>query len=118
MSAETSLRALLAADSPTAALVGTRIASDRMEQDVVRPFVVFARTSSQPVTTIDGTVLKTQVSLDVQCWADTRVGADAVADAVTTSVRGATSQTVPGRSALYDPDLDLHCTVLNVNWWE
>ncbi len=118
MSAETALRALLVADGPTAALVGTRVSADRIEQGAVRPFVVFARTSSLPITTIGGVVLRTMVSLDVQCWADTRAGADALGDAVTTAVRGVISQTVPGRSAVYDSDLDLHGTVLNVNWWE
>ena len=118
MSAETALRALLVADGATAALVGARVSADRMEQGAARPFVVFARTASLPVTTIGGTVLKTQASIDVQCWADTRAGADALADAVTAAVRGVISQTVPGRSGVYDSDLDMHGTILNVNWWE
>ena len=117
MSAETALRALLVADGTTAALVGARVSADRMEQGAVRPFVVFARTASLPVTTIGGVVLKTQASIDVQCWAKTRAGADALADAVTTAIRGVVRQTVPGRSAVYDTDLDAHGTILNVNWW-
>jgi hypothetical protein len=117
MSAETALRALLVADGSVAALVGTRVSADRIEQGAALPFVVFARSASSPVTTLAGVVLITMSSLDVQCWADTRAGADALADAVTAAVRGVIGQSVPGRSGVYDADLDLHGTVLNVNWW-
>jgi Protein of unknown function (DUF3168) len=118
MSAETALRALLVADAPTAALVSTRVTADRIEQGAARPFVVFTRTASEPIQLLDGTVLKTRASLEVQCWADTRVSAEAVADAVTTAVRGVTSQAVSNRSGAYDADLDLECSILNVEWWE
>lgn len=118
MSAETALRALLVADSAVAALVSGRIAADRIDQDKARPFIVYSRTASLPFTTIEGTVLATQVSIDVECWADTRLGADSVADAVTAAVRGVPTQTVQGRSSGYEPNLDLELVVLNVEWWE
>lgn len=118
MSAETDLRALLVADAPTAALVGTRVASDRMEQAAARPFIVFARSGSLPQQCLDGAVLKTLVTFDVQAWADTRLSADAVADAVTAAVRGVTSQTIVDRTSNYDSDLDLEASILTVQWWE
>lgn len=118
MSAETALRAALLADAAVAALVSTRIAADRIEQGAVRPFVVFTRTASTPYGSIDGTVHKTQVTLDVQCWADTRISADAVADAVTAAVRGVVTQAVTGRASGYDGELDLEASILTVEWWE
>lgn len=118
MSAETQLRAVLVADSAVAALVSTRVFADRAEQGAAQPFVVFGRVSTQPVQFLDGTVPRSQVSLDVQCWAATRAAADALADAVTTAIRAVPPQSVPGRSGVYDADLDAHGTVLNVNWWD
>lgn len=118
MSAETALRALLVADSAVAALVGNRIAADRIDQDKARPFVVYSRTASQPLASIDGSVLATLVSIDVECWADTRLTADQLADAVTAAVRGVPTQTVQGRSSGYEQNLDLELVVLNVEWWE
>lgn len=117
MSAESDLRALLVATSAVTALVGQRIAADRIEQGAARPFVVFTRTGSAPLTGIDGTVYKTLVSLDVQCWADTRLNAEAVADAASAAIRSA-NQGVSGRSAGYDPELDLEAALLTVEWWE
>ncbi len=118
MSAETALRAVLAADSAVVALVAARISADRAEQDEARPFVVFSRTASQITTALNGAHLRTQAALDVQCWANTRLDADALADAVADAVRGVTSQRVEGRSGAFDPDQDAFVTTLNVLWWE
>ena len=118
MSAETALRATLVAHTATAALVGQRVRAERAEQDDVRPFVIFTRTASEPYNTVDGAVLATLVSLDVQCWADTRTGADALADAVSAAIRAVPTQSVAGRSSGYDADLDLEVTNLNILWWE
>jgi hypothetical protein len=118
MSAESDLRALLVANAGVTALVGQRVAADRIEQSAARPFVVFTRTGSEPQLCLDGVVLKTRVTLDVQAWADTRLAADAVADAVTAAVRGVSSQTVADRVSSYDSDLDLEAAVLTVQWWE
>jgi hypothetical protein len=118
MSAESALRAVLVADATVAALVGQRVRAERAEEDDVRPFVVFTRTGTEPYTDITGLLLASQVSLDVQCWANTRTAADALADAVSAAVRAVPTQTVQGRSGGYDPDLDCEVTLLNVLWWE
>lgn len=118
MSAETALRALLIASTPVTSLVGQRIASDRIEQGATRPFIVYTRTASNPLTGIDGIVYQTLASIDLQCWADTRQEAEAVADAVTAAIRATPPQTVPNRSGGYDPDLDLEVASLSIEWWE
>lgn len=117
MSAETDLRALLLSTTAVTNLIGTRIASDRIEQGTARPFVMFTRTGTVPYTTIDGQVLATQALLEIQCWADSRAQADAVGEAVTAAIRGTTTQTVSGQAAAYDGDLDLESTLLTVEWW-
>jgi hypothetical protein len=118
MSAEADLRALLVANAGVTALVGQRIAADRIEQAASRPFLVFTRTSSEPQQCLDGSVLKTRATIEVQAWADTRASASAVAAAVIAAVRGATSQTVVDLSSSYDADLDLEAALLTVQWWE
>jgi hypothetical protein len=118
MSAETDLQTLLLANPTVAGLVGTRISADRAEQGSARPFVVYARVASQPFTALNGAHLRTQANLDVQCWANTRLAAESLGDAVAAAVRGVTSQTVVGRSAVFDAEADAFGCVLNVNWWE
>ena len=117
MSAETDLRALLLTVPAVTALIGSRIASDRIEQGTARPFVMYTRTGTVPYTTIDGQVMATQALIEIQCWADSRAQADAVAEAVTTAIRATTTQTVTGQSAAYDGELDLESTLLTVEWW-
>lgn len=117
MSAETALRTLLLADGPTAALVATRVTADRVEQTAARPFIVFTRTGTERSKGLDGTVLGVRATLQVETWADTRVSAEAVADAMEAAIEGA-HQFVVNRGAGFDPDLDLESTVLTVDWWD
>lgn len=117
MSAETDLRALLAADGAIAALVGQAISADRMEQGTARPFIVFSRITTVREKTLSGLVVGVLVTLTVQCWADTRVTAEAVADAVQTAIE-AVFHTVSNREGVSDPDLDLEAALLTVEWWE
>lgn len=117
MSAETELRTLLLADAPTAALVSTRVSADRIEQGAARPFIVFTRSATVREKTLSGAVLGVLATLTVQCWADTRVAAEAVADAAQTAIEAA-YHTVSNREAASDPDLDLEAAVLTVEWWE
>lgn len=118
MSAETALRAALVADGGVAALVADRVRAERAEEDDALPYVVFSRTASEPLQTLDGSVLATRVSIDVLCVANTRAGADALADVVTAAVRAVPTQAVVGRGNSYEPELDVELTTLNVEWWE
>lgn len=120
MSAKTELRALLVATSGVTALVGSgsaaRISADRIEQGAARPFIVFTQNATDVQTGLNGTVLTTKAVLELQCWADTRVGADALADAVQTALVG-DYRTITQRADGYDAELDLEATIFTVDWW-
>lgn len=117
MSMEADLRALLVAYAPLTALVSTRVAADRIDQGAARPFVVYTRTGTEPVQTLLGAVVGTKASFDVQVWADTRLVAEAVADAVQDALV-ADARAITSRSSGYDADLDLEATVISVDWWD
>ena len=117
MSAETLLRAALAAHAPLAALVGTRIATDRAEEGWPRPFVVFSRTGCENHSDLDNKTLGAMVFLELQVWADSRAGAESVAQACQDAIENA-GEAVTGRSSGYDPDLDVEASMLMVEWWQ
>jgi hypothetical protein len=114
VSIETTFRALLAANSGLTALVGSRIAQNVVAQGEQLPLVVFT-TAHQPSLSSNGQLLATETTFTVQCWADDSVAADAVADAVTTAIGGTAD--VLARESGFDSELDLHSTVLVVQWW-
>ncbi len=117
MSLDTDLRAALAGNAGVSALVSTRISSDRAEQGATRPFVVFSRVATEYQHGLDGSVLGERVTFDVQCWADTRASAEAVANAVS-AVFSANQRPILGRASGYDSELDLEATLLTVEWWD
>lgn len=125
MSAESDLQTLLVNDSAvrtalgvaTAALAGKRIAADRIEQGTARPFAVYTKTQTDNFEGLDGTVHATKVTLELQLWADTRLEAEALADACEAAIRGA-DQAITGRSTGYDGELDLEASLLTLEWWE
>lgn len=117
MSAESDLRTLLLAAPAVTALVGSRIAADRIEQGSARPFIVFTRSATERTKGLDGTVHGVLVTIELQCWADTRAAAEAVAEVVQSTIEQA-FHTVEGRSSGYDAELDLECAPLIIQWWE
>jgi hypothetical protein len=114
MSIETTFRALLAADAGLTSLVGSRIAQNAVAQGEALPLVVFT-TAHEPSLSMNGSLLATDTTFTVQCWAEDSVAADAVADAVEAAI-GVTAD-VLSRESGFDAELDLHSTVLIVQWW-
>lgn len=117
MSAEAALRAALLAAPAVTSLLGQRVIADRAEQGDALPFAVFTRTATEHYTAIDGALLGARVALELQCWAETRAAAEALADVIQDAVRSA-RQLVTNRSATTDPSLDLHAAVLALEWFE
>lgn len=114
MSAETELRALLAANAGVVSLVGQRIAQNAVPQDEDYPLIVFTSAHAPSLSTY-GTVLADEVTFSIQCWAVDSIVADAVADAATAAI--AARADVLGREAAYEDEMNLHATVLTVQWW-
>lgn len=88
MSAETALVTALAAAGVTA-LVSTRVYPDARPQEDVLPSVVYQRSDTTFVTTIHGGVSLTRAQMAIGCYAETRSGAEAVADAAHTALLAA-----------------------------
>ena len=114
MSAEMSFRALLAAAPGVTTLVGSRIAQNSVPQGEALPLIVFTA-SHNPSRGTDGTLLADEVTFVVQCWADDSLEADAVADAASSALAGTAD--VLARESAFDAEIDLHATVLSVQWW-
>ena len=117
MSAESEIRTLLGAASAVTSLVSTRIRANRAEQGDDRPFVIFTRSATEVQQGLGGTVLATKVVFDVECWADTRLAAEALADAVQAALV-ADGRAIVGRASGYDGDLDLEASIVSVDWWD
>jgi hypothetical protein len=120
MSAEGDFRALLAAHAPLVALVGQRgITQNIMAQGAPVPFVVF--TSRHELThDLLGEVVADAATLTAQCWGSTALQADQVADAVVTALAAAPLEravAVVSRDTGFDEEVDLHATILTVEWW-
>lgn len=118
MSAETSLRALLAGHAAVAAIT-TRIAINAIAGGAAPPYIVFTGAHDLSYG-LDGTLLTDQVSFDVQCWADTAARAEQLADAVQVAIGTAPTAagaTVTGRTGGYDDETGLDAVILQVEWW-
>jgi siroheme synthase (precorrin-2 oxidase/ferrochelatase) len=121
VSAETDFVSLMKATSAVTAIIGTgsaaKVRADRLEQDDALPGIVYIRTGTENATALDGTIVDSKATLEVQCWADTRAAADALAAAVSDAVEGA-QQFVTGRAGAYDDEGDKACALVTVDWWE
>jgi hypothetical protein len=121
MSAEENLRAELVAHAPLTAFV-KRVAVDKVPEKTLRPFVVLTRRETEPITTIDGQEHGRRITFEVQCWGDTRAQAEQCADLVEDALRASNVEPfgipVDDRASAYDPDLDLECSRLVLDWWE
>lgn len=88
MSAESDIKTALEAAGVTA-LVSTRVYPDIRPQDDALPAIVYGRDSTEFITTIHGTVALTRAQMYVGCYAETRAGAEAVANAAHTALLAA-----------------------------
>jgi|GEM_PF-2564621 len=124
MSAEADLKEDLVAYAPLTAVVGTgnRIAPDKVPAGAARPFVVYVRQETEPITNLLGEKLAARITFELQCWADTRREAEELGDLVEAALAASTREPagipISDRSSAYDPDLDLEAVRLVVEWWE
>jgi hypothetical protein len=117
MSAATVLRALLAADAGVTTIAAQRISRDLAGQGTARPMVVFGVAATEIERGLNGVVHGRRTEFALQCVADTRAQADALADAVQAALDGA-HQYVTARDDVYDGALDIFVSALTASWWE
>jgi hypothetical protein len=114
VSAESDFRALLAAAAGVTSLVSTRIAQNSVPENSAFPLIVFTALHN-PTYGLDDTLLDDEVTFEVQCWAETSLVADQVADAVDTAL--GTQAVVTARASGYDQELGMDGSILTIQWW-
>lgn len=119
MSIESDFHALLAGWAPLIELVGAHgLAQDAAAPDAVPPYLVYSA-EHQLEHNLQGELVDDTAVLTVQCWGRTPLQADAVAEQVVLAVDTApllSYAIVLARQTAFDPELDLHATVLTVEW--
>lgn len=88
MSAESDLFDALRLDAGVAALVGARIYPYERPQGSALPAIVFGRTQTTPITSIHGTVLATRTMFAIDIFAEKRITAESIGDAVEGALNG------------------------------
>ena len=117
MSAETEIYAALSGHAGLVSVVGGRIYPDVLPEKTVYPAVVFSRETTTPIRSISSHYFGADVSLQVGCWATTRSEADEAAANAEAALLAAELVTV-GKASGYDPETDLHATVVSVDVFE
>jgi hypothetical protein len=122
MSVETTLVTELLAYAPLSALVGTRLAPDKVVQGAPRPYIVYV-VEREPTHLLDGSVASTFYRVSFQCWADTRAGCEELADALEAALALSTVEGPVGglptesRNVITEHELDLEGSEIVTEFW-
>ena len=114
MSAESTLYSILSTAAGVTALVSTRIYPDLVPEEKATPYIGFERVGTAPVATIHGTILADEVQMVIACWADTRLAAEQLADAVETAMTAA-KEIYTARGSEYDEQTGRCAATLDYN---
>lgn len=121
MSAETFTKTTLFSAAGVTAIVGaspaTRIWPDEAPNGAETPLIVFERADSDPIYTLNNTLATTRVRINISCWADTRLAAEALGDAVATAMLAATVP-VAERDGAFNSDMQAYAAVVGFDIWE
>lgn len=119
MSIESDFHALLAGWAGLTLLVGPKgIAQEAVNAGSPLPYLVYTAEHALEHN-LQGDLVDDTATLTVQCWGRSPLECDAVADQVVLAVDSApliTYAVVLARQSAFDPELDLHATVLTVEW--
>lgn len=116
MDAETQIYAALSGNAGVTTLVSTRIYPDAIPENTAAPAVVFTRTSTDPVITLDGTKAAERVQMRIEAWGMSRDSANDVVEACETALRTANIFPID-RSTAYDPEVEQYASTLDVIVW-
>lgn len=95
---EQALHDKLADTAGVSALVGSRIYPLLAPQRATRPYVTYQRISTERDFALDGGVGRAQGRIQIDAWAETQLGARAVADAIRAALHGFTGDIAWGGS--------------------
>lgn len=118
MSIEADFRARAIAHAPLVALVAQRVSLGAAPQGSPLPLVVYACKHDYD-RTLDGTVAEELGTIDAECWAETALQAEAVADALIAAVehtQAASACWSVVRQPDFDTDTGLHVTTVRFQW--
>ena len=118
MSIESDFRTQAVAHAPLVDLVGQRVALNAVPQGSPLPMVAYT-VRRDPQYTLDNTLVADTATIEAQCWAQTSVQAEAVADALAMGcvhVNAVRSCVDIGRSTGYDSETDLHACIVTFEW--
>jgi hypothetical protein len=113
MSAETQLYTLLSGNAGVIALVSTRIYPNLVPEEKTAPYIGYERVSTNPVGTLEGTILAEEAGIAVACWGKTPIQAAQVADAVLAALSG-TAWRFEGRNSEVDDSTQRHADTLQL----
>ena len=113
MSAESTLYSILSTAAGVTALVSTRIYPDLVPEEKSTPYIGYERVGSDPISTLHGTTLGHIARLVVACWADTRLAAEGLADAVEVALSGS-DFSITARGAEMDEATNRLATTLDI----
>ena len=118
MSAETLIYATLSGAAGVTAIVSLRIYPDFISQEIALPAIVNQRIDTEYDHTIHSFVaIAVKVITDSYCLAATRIGAEALADAVAVALP-AGSFRVSARRTEFDPETMTHISTITSEVWE
>lgn len=124
MSTPNEFRALLLAAPAVVALVGPRgVGLHEVPPGTPAPYIIFSATADPEPLLAGPEEGEPRTTLQCACWAPKAHQADALATAVEQACEAfdltstSAAVTVQHREPEYDPDLQLDCVVLTIEWW-
>lgn len=117
MSAETSIYSTLSGAAGVTAIVSTRIYPDFVSQEIALPAIVTQRAESEYINTIHtGAAVATRITMDTWCLANTRIGAETLADAVEVALPVGLF-VLTDRRIEFDPETSTYAAVVTSKIW-
>ena len=97
---------------------GTRITAQIADDQPVHPYIVYQRISANSENVMSGATGLINTRLQLDCFADTYVAAQALAKQVDDLMSGWTVQNVSNPAVdAYEPDVRLHRVILDYSVW-
>lgn len=109
MSLLTDLRSFLLADSTISSLIGSRFYPGELPQDATLPAIVYSTISGYRPQSQEGPSGIVRLRIQIDCWAETYAGAEALAEAVRLRLNGYRGSAGSGeiKGAFFDSERDL-----------